>query len=268
MNRNEQRKLLGRFIRAHRERTLPGAVSGRRRTPGLRREELAARAGISTTWCAWLEQGRDVSASPHVFARIATALAMTRAERAYLFELAGRMDPYLPQDSIAPEAPYSIRMMIQSLRQPAYGLDRAWNACCWNEAAQHLFIGWLSEGRQKNLLRFMFLEPSARRLVPDWAERSKRLLAEFRADYGRHLDDPHTNAVVEQLRTESEIFASAWEAQEVVHREGGIRIFNHPEDGGLAFRQITFTPTDRPDHKLVILEPVDFADAIRTAQTG
>jgi transcriptional regulator with XRE-family HTH domain len=259
---NEQRRLLGQFVRAHRERIPPDSSTGRRRTPGLRREELAARAGIGTTWCAWIEQGRDVNASPHALARLAEALALTRAERAYLFELAGRRDPDAHWPETPTDAPASVRTLVESLPQPAYGLDRAWNACCWNSGAAHLFTGWLGQGRQKNLLRYMFTEPSARALVPDWAERASRLLAEFRADYGRSLDDPRTNAIVDQLRAQSQEFSDAWDAQAVADREGGLRRFDHPVDGLLCFRQLTFSPADRPDYKLVVLAPIDRGDFV------
>lgn len=90
---SDQRRMLGEFVRTHRERIHPSATVGRRRTPGLRREELAARAGISTIWCAWIEQGREVQASSKALARLAAALALTPQERATLFELAGRSDP-------------------------------------------------------------------------------------------------------------------------------------------------------------------------------
>ena len=94
MGDSEQRRLLGQFVRAHRERLHPEAESGRRRrTPGLRREELAAMAGISTIWCAWIEQGREVQASPRALSRLAKALALSAEDRAMMFELAGRADP-------------------------------------------------------------------------------------------------------------------------------------------------------------------------------
>lgn len=255
MQDQEQRTLLGQFIRARRERIAPDVVTGRRRTPGLRREELAARAGIGTTWCAWIEQGREVSASPEALARLAVALALTPAERAYLFELAGRRDPDAPRSEPGPEAPASLRAMVEALSHPAYGLDGAWNACCWNGAAARLFDGWLGEGRQKNLLRYVFTEPSARVLIPDWEDRAVRLLAEFRADFGRSLGDPRTRALIDRLRDESDVFARAWNAQAVIAREGGVRTFAHPEDGLLAFAQHTFSPADRPDYKLVALIP-------------
>ncbi len=258
----EQRRLLGEFVRAHRERMRPEAPSGRRRTPGLRREELAARAGFGATWQAWIEQGREVNASPAALARLAAALELTRAERAYLFELAGRRDPLAPDLEPVEDAPISLRAMVAALDCPAYGLDVLWNACCWNPAAEHLFAGWLgphpgAAGRQRNLLRYVFDDPSARRLIPDWERRARRLLAEFRADFGRTLGDPRTRALVEQLRRESPLFARAWEAQGVAGREGGLRAFLHPLDGPLAFEQHTFSPADRPDYKLVALTPID-----------
>jgi len=140
---SDQRRLLGDFVRAHRERVAPEAPTGRRRTPGMRREELAAKAGMSATWCAWIEQGREVQASPEALGRLARALELSRAERAYLFELSGRRDPELEASDLTPEAPASLRAIVAALEDPAYGLDPLWNACCWNTAAEELFLGWL-----------------------------------------------------------------------------------------------------------------------------
>jgi transcriptional regulator with XRE-family HTH domain len=254
-SRNDQKRLLGAFVRAHRERLPPEGASGRRRTPGLRREELAARAGISATWCTWIEQGRDVKASPPALARLARALMLSRAERAYLFELSGIRDPENPSTGEIADAPASIRAAVEAVAHPAYGLDRLWNACCWNDAASRLFQGWLSEGCQRNLLTFVFLDPGARALLPNWKERAARLLAEFRSDYGHSFTDPRARALVESLRAESLFFRQAWDAQSVLEREGGPRSFHHPIDGLLRFTQHTFTPSEWPDHKLVLLMP-------------
>ncbi|TPE48083.1 MmyB family transcriptional regulator [Amaricoccus solimangrovi] len=256
MQGEEQRRLLGRFIRSHRERLRPDAPTGRRRTPGLRREELAARAGLSVTWCAWIEQGRDIGASPAALARLAAALALTPAERAYLFELAGRRDPEAPAPGTLPEAPGSVRALVAAVAHPAYGLDRFWTARCWNPAAADLFAGWLGPGRERNLLRYTFTDPSARDLLPDWEDRARRLLAEFRADYGRALHDPDMAPLVDRLRAESDLFARAWDEQGVAAREGGPRGFRHPVRGLLAYEQYTFSPLERPDYKLVTLWPV------------
>ncbi|MDB5525279.1 MAG: helix-turn-helix domain protein [Rhizobium sp.] len=252
---DEQRKLLGEFVRAHRERLLPEPPAGRRRTPGLRREELAARAGISATWCAWIEQAREVQASPQALGRLATALNLTRAERAYLFQLAGRRDPEAEAHEDIEDAPASLRAVVDALSHPAYGLDRFWNACCWNLAAAELFEGWLSDGCQRNLLRFIFLDPGSKALIPAWEERARRVLAEFRADYSHSFNDPQMNAVLDVLRRESPLFAKIWKEQVVLDREGGVRAFIHPARGALRFEQYTFRPTDRPDYKLVMLVP-------------
>lgn len=255
MTNRDQRRLLGAFVRAHRERLPPEGPSGRRRTPGLRREELAARAGISATWCTWIEQGRDVRASAPALGRLAHALMLSRAERAYLFELSGIRDPEsLSADEIA-DAPASIRAAVDGVSYPAYGLDRLWNACSWNDAASRLFQGWLSEGCQRNLLAFVFLEAAARDLLPNWKERAARLLAEFRSDYGHSFTDPRARDLVERLSRESAFFRQSWDAQSVLEREGGPRSFHHPTDGLLRFTQHTFTPSERPGYKLVLLTP-------------
>ncbi|CAN7294464.1 helix-turn-helix transcriptional regulator [Rhizobium sp. LjRoot254] len=255
MFEDDQKRLLGEFVRAHRERLAPDQPAGRRRTPGLRREELAARAGISATWCAWIEQARDVQASPHALGRLAKALQLTRAERAYMFDLAGRRDPDAAAHADAEDAPSSLRAMVTAIDHPAYGLDRFWNACAWNASAEDLFIGWLGTGHQRNLLRYIFLDPASRVLIPDWEDRARRVLAEFRADYSHSLHDPEMNTLLTTLRQQSPFFAKAWSEQIVLDREGGLRVFSHPARGALSYEQHTFRPSDRPDHKLVILIP-------------
>lgn len=256
MHEEEQRRLLGVFIRARREAMDP--VGGaRRRTPGLRREELAMRAGISATWCAWLEQGRDVRASPHALSRLAHALGLTRAERAYMFELAGRHDPEAPAPAASLPAPPALIAAVGAIGSPAYGLDRFWNACCWNPAAEALFVGWLGKGDRPNLLRFIFLDQAAKMLVPDWEARALRLLAEFRADFSRWLNDPEMTDMVDDLTAESQLFARGWQRQTVLAREGGIRTFRGAGGSLRRYEQHTLTPSDGPDHKLVILVPAD-----------
>lgn len=265
MQTADQRRMLGAFVRARREGLSPDVPGGRRRTPGLRREELASRAGISVTWVAWIEQGREVRASAHSLSRLARALRLSRAERTYLFELAGRHDPDNPFTQPDLGAPASVAAMTQALDWPAYGLDPAWTICCINAPARRLFVGLTdatdagqgAPGDQPNLLRYMFLSPAARTLIPDWPTRARRLLAEFRIDFGRNPSDPRVRAMVDWLLTQSAPFREAWAAQSVAAREGGRRSFAHPEDGLLWFEQHTLHAADRPDFKLVALEPVD-----------
>lgn len=255
MQSDDQRRLLGAFVRARREALQPEERGRRRRTPGLRREELAARAGIGVTWCAWIEQGREVSVSAYSLSRLADALHLTRAERAYLFELAGRHDPDNVFGQAQDEAPSSIAALVEALPYPAYGLDPAWNICGWNGAARRLFVG-LEAQEHCNLLRYVFTDPAAKALIPDWEARAGRLLAEFRADFGRNPADPRSRAVVDWLAAQSAFFRDAWERQAVAGRAGGLRTFLHPADGPLRFEQHTLHAADRPDFKLVALEPL------------
>lgn len=249
---------LGDFIRAHRERLTPDAaglpVGNRRRTPGLRREEVAQLCGVSPTWYTWIEQGRPVSASPDALARIALALRLTRAERAYLFELAALRDPAEPAPGTS-DAPAALLASVTLFDAPAYILDRQWTALAWNGHASELFVGWLTPDDDHNLLRYMFTSEVARRLVVGWETRARRLVAEFRADSSRHLTDAPTRALIENLLGASDAFALYWRSQDVGEREGGLREFDHPVRGRLRFDQITLTPALREDLKLVALIP-------------
>src|SRR5262249_22438888 len=137
---------LGAFLRAHRERLTPQMLGieggGRRRTPGLRREEIAELAGVSTTWYTWIEQGRDVGMSPATLMRLARVMHLPSAERAYLFELSGKRDPEAPPDE-TPSVPGELGAIVAAIAMPAYALDRTWTALTWNPAAERLFGGWL-----------------------------------------------------------------------------------------------------------------------------
>jgi transcriptional regulator with XRE-family HTH domain len=254
----ERRRELGDFIRAQREQVTPASVGlvpvRRRRTPGLRREELAELAGLSTTWYTWIEQGRDVSVSPSALARLAQALRLDRAQRAYLFELAGKRDPD-PGASDGDALPTAVAACVAAIETPAYVLDRNWSAQAWNAAAERLFVGWLDIPGERNLLRFIFLAPGGRSLICDWERRARRVVAEFRAHCAAHLDDPALHRLIDELRRASADFAQMWEQHGVLGREGGERTFNHPQDGFLAFEQVTFELAGHSDVKLTMLVP-------------
>lgn len=261
----DRRRLLGAFLRRHRERMTPveaGIQSGsaRRRTPGLRREEIAQLCGISPTWYTWLEQGRDVSVSATALARLAEALHLTSAERAYLFELTRRRDPNAPAGGPVDKPPPALLAALATMTAPAYLLDRLWTAVGWNPAAERLFGGWLGTGeevRERNLLRYVFLDPTARTFILDWENRARRLLAEFRADTAAHQDNPtvgpSVQALVDGLRKESPPFARLWDDHSVLEREGGLRRFAHPLDGPLTLEQVTLRPGGRSGYTLVML---------------
>jgi hypothetical protein len=187
-------------------------------------------------------------------ARLAAALQLGRAERAYLFELAGKRDPD-PGRGEADELPPAALACVEAITSPAYVLDRNWNARKWNAPAERLFVGWLDVEDERNLLRFIFLRETARSLICGWGERARRVAAEFRAASSAHLDDPGLRHLIDELRRESPDFARFWNAHGVLGREGGERTFNHPTDGFLRFEQATFNLDGRPDLKLTMLIP-------------
>src|SRR5205814_1497231 len=145
---------------------------------------------------------------------------------------------------------------LAAIAQPAYVLDRTLTARAWNAPAARLFIGWLDGPREashdRNLLRFIFLSKAGRRLIVDWDERARRVVAEFRADTTRHLDDPAIRALIDDLRAKAPAFKRMWDEQAVVDRAGGVRSFAH-HDGPQHYEQLTFTLTSRPELKLVML---------------
>ena len=252
----QQQRLLGAFLRVHRERLPRPATAGtRRRTPGLKREELAEAAGLSATWLTWLEQGREVNASVAALARLADALNLSPAERASLFDLAGRRDPKTPAPA-ATDLPADLLNLPSSFSEPAYLLDSVWTLRAWNKPAADLFVSRIDDAQDRNLLAWVLLSPTARSLSDDWEERASRLVAEFRADFNRRPGDPAMGALVDRLIEQSPLFAKLWHSQDVRNRESGNRVYLHPVHGPMRFRQITLLVAERPDVKLVCLVPV------------
>ncbi len=251
-----RRKALGDFLRSARARVRPesaGLPAGtRRRTPGLRREEVAQLSGISATWYTWIEQGRNIAVSPRVWARLAEVLGLARAERHYLFELADCADPQHEPAEVQPLPP-ALADSVHSILAPAYILDRCWNVLASNAPLEALFQGWPAHDPRANLMRFIFLDPAAPGLVVDWDTRASRAVAEFRADVGGHTDAPDVRALVAELTAGSPVFAHWWARHAVVEREGGWRSFYLADGGQRSYQQLNFRLTTRPDCKLVML---------------
>lgn len=260
---DKRRKELGEFLQAIRKRGTPeefGFPQGaRRRTKGLRREEVAQLAGISATWYTWIEQGRDVNMSADALVRMAQALKLTRTERAYLFDLAGRRDPqgHVPEEDLASN---TLTTLLKNIHVPAYVLGRTWNLLAWNSQAETLFGDWLAQEKSAiapNLLRLVFTHPKAKQFVMDWEARSRRLVAEFRADCRSRLEEPELQSLVAELSKASIEFDQFWKQHDVLERQGGLREFNHAELGVLAYQQVTMRPVDQEQLKLVMLSPTE-----------
>lgn len=250
---------LAEFLKARRAQLAPEAFGfgpgGRRRTPGLRREEMAQLCDISATWYTWIEQGRDVAVSTAVLARFAQVLGLTASERAYLFKLAGKQDAQggIPEPAGIPDA---LRAAVKAVTTPAYVLDRHYEPLAWNPAAARHFAAWLKPRvRPPTLLEYMFLDPAARDFVVQWPLRARRMVAEFRADASDFLETADLQARLAHLSERSPEFDRLWHMQDVAEREGGVREFNHPKQGLVRYEQVNLRLARRRDIKLVILVP-------------
>lgn len=256
-----RRKELGEFLKVLRERCAPEAFGfpggQRRRARGLRREEVAQLAAISPTWYTWIEQGREVNVSAEALTRLSVALKLTRSERAYLFEMAGRRlaDESESSDDTAAKI---LATMLDDIATPAYLMGPYWDLLAWNQSASALFTGWLDvpQTRQPNLLRYVFLDPSARILIDDWEVRARRIAAEFRADCRTRFEDPALQRLVAELTDGSVEFGRFWKQHDVLERQGGPRDFRHPSRGLVSYQQITLHPVEQAQLKLVILKPI------------
>ncbi|MEO4030254.1 helix-turn-helix transcriptional regulator [Chromobacterium vaccinii] len=251
---------LGAFLRSRRESLSPAAAGlppgMRRRTPGLRREEVAMLADIGTAWYTWLEQGRDVQASSGVLSALAGALRLDGAERRHLFALAGRQAP----DTVAPgnHIEASLLRMLDNLRdQPAYITGRRWDILAWNRAAAALFGDYaLLPPEDRNLLRMVFANPAHRALLAEWDDLARAALAMFRSDYGRHAGDPAFEQLLASLNRDSAEFRAWWPRREVLEPLSGIKLLNHPRQGRMSFEYSSFALQDGSERRLTLYTPL------------
>jgi transcriptional regulator with XRE-family HTH domain len=253
-----RQRALGDFLRKHRETAHPAddgrAGERRRRTLGLRREEVAQLARISATWYARLEQGKKVTPSGAALGRIADVLQLGPAERAYLFQVARRVDANGAANLDGGLAAKAIESCVLAISFPAFVVDKYWTLLSWNTALADLLPAWL-ESSERNVLRFMFRNPSGRQFLNDWEVQARRLVAQFRVEYGKYIDDPKMLDLVQGLSESSDLFRQFWEEQRVLLWEGNEKSFDHPQRGLLTFFQTTFLAAPDPTLRLVILQP-------------
>jgi len=260
-----RREELADFLRRRRENIKPEDVGlpagGRRRTPGLRREEVAALAGVGATWYTWLEQGRDVRASFEVLEAISGALKLTPAERNHLIML-GRGEEAPSCKPPAERVSGTLRRLIENLGpSPAWVLGRRWDYLAWNRAACAVFGDFGSVPRAaRNHLWLTFMDPSRRELVTDWDRSHRLLVAKFRADSAHHLGDPSFEELIESLRQSSSEFCKAWKRHEVARTGEGRKVLEHSEAGTLVFEHAVFHPAEAPEQRLVLYTPVPEQD--------
>jgi transcriptional regulator with XRE-family HTH domain len=256
---------LGSYLKDRRARLDPvalGFAGTRRRTPGLRREEVAQRAHISATWYTWLEQGRGGAPSVDVLDRIAQALMLTDVEREHLFLLGLGRPPelrYRPGAGISPR----IQRVLDALPvSPAFVKTLTWDLVAWNRAAAAVFGYDMATPDQRNILRRIFCDPEHRAAQADWEGVARFVVAVFRADATRAGASANADGLIRELRQRSADFDRFWQEDQDVraYGEGSKQIF-HPVAGPLAMEYSSFALDGRPDLSMVIYNPATAQDA-------
>ena len=246
---------LGDFLRSRRERLSPadcGLPKLRRRTPGLRREEVAALAGIGVDWYVRLEQGRSTTPSAATVEAIAGALRLGEAERAHLRALtrADRPRPFAPE-----HVPPELARAVASVRHPAYVTGRRLDVLAWNASADRLMAFSRLPDEDRNTLALMFLRPASRALFgAGWEREARRVLASFRTTHDLFAEDPAFASLLDRLHASPE-FARWWKAHDVRIPRAGVKTFHHPKLGTLKYEHTSYQSNDDPGLRLVLLVP-------------
>ena len=250
---------LGAWLKNRRTKLDPasfGLAGGRRRTLGLRREEVAQRASISTTWYTWLEQGRGGRASADVLDRIAEALTLTGVEREHLFLLGLGRPPEVRYRGSDPITPRLQRLLDVLEYSPAIVRTATWDVVAWNRAAAAVLTdyGTLPPG-QRNILRMIFCDPRTRAKQSDWQSVARFVVASFRIDAARAGADAEVAALVEELSAASPDFAAMWRDNNVQTHGDGVKQLRHPNAGPITLEYSAFAVDGRPDLSLIVYNP-------------
>jgi transcriptional regulator with XRE-family HTH domain len=263
----EDQNQLGAYLRDRRTRLDPAAFGisgGRRRTPGLRREEVALRANISPTWYTWLEQGRGGAPSADVLDRIARGMMLTEPEREHLFILGLGRPPDVRYKSVDTVTPRLQRVLDAFEVSPAIIKNLTWDVIAWNRAAAALLTDYAKVPReQRNILRLMFGNQRARDAQYDWESVARAVVAGFRADAARSGARDEVSRLVDEMSAISPEFAAYWQDNEVSPHSGGVKRMRHPQAGLLELEFSSFTVEGRPELSMIVYNPVSTADGAR-----
>ncbi|SDF52470.1 Helix-turn-helix domain-containing protein [Dyella sp. 333MFSha] len=255
-NRDERREL-GLFLSDRRAKLRPadfGLAEGRRRTPGLRREEVAQLAGISVSWYTWLEQGRDIRVSDDALRRIAEVFGLNDVEAGYLSALSSRAAPVVKSgDDIS----HGLRMLVEAIDPiPAYIRNPQFDILVWNDAIADLFVDYGSlESHERNTLRLLFLYPPYRTLILDWEQMARGMISAFRAARASAQDKKPFDLIVSELSDVSGEFRAWWQDTHVQGFDEGMKRLMHPTLGLTKLTYVALTPEGRPDLSLVTYIP-------------
>lgn len=257
-----RRPELGEFLKARRARVRPEEVGlepgSRRRTPGLRREEVALLAGVGVTWYTWLEQGRPINASYHVLDAVAATLRLDGTERAHLYQLADATPVRTSAEPV--QIPQAITELLTSLEPlPAALINCRFDSLASNSAHRDFFHQWHSlPCVHRNTIWCALTEPNARELLIDYDTEVPYLVARMRAAYGHHLGDPDWLENIDRLSRVSEEFAELWKRHDVAEPEFRVTRFRHPVVGETRFTRTELEIAPMPDHhRVIVYTPVD-----------
>lgn len=251
------------FLRSCRARIKPADLGlpmpQRKRTEGLRREDVAALSGVSVSWYTWLEQGRDMRVSDEVLERICHTFRLSEDERVYLFSLVQHRPPRLNRDTRF-EAPEEIVRMIQGVGVPAVVMNLRWDVLAWNSLNTIIFRDYAATApSERNLVEILFTQPSYYEDPAEFESIARRMLAKLRVDYSRSGDDPKFEALIRRLNSVSPLFRRVWRTPEINVRSYGVHRFRHPKYGDLAFEHTSYVPDGHPATRVVICMPDDDA---------
>lgn len=258
---------LATYLRERRERVDAaslGYAGTRRRTPGLRREEVAARAGISATWYTWLEQGRGGAPSAEALERVSRALLLSDAEREHLFLLGLGRPPEVrlqPQEGVAPR----LRRVLDGMAGcPALVITAGWDVVAWNAAAAAVLTDYGAlPPERRNVLRLIFLDPRSRRANLDWESVARFVVAVFRAGIARAGAGAAAQPLVEEMRRASPDFARLWEEGEVRGFDAVLKRLSHPVLGEITLECSAFAVDGRPELTMLVFTPAVSGDVER-----
>ena len=253
----EERRALGAFLVSRRGRLQPadlGLSSGQRRTPGLRREEVALLAGISVSWYTWLEQGRDISVSAATLERLARVLRLDGAEAEHLLALSSRQPAIVGMDEDPGDRLLDLLQAIDPV--PAYIRNDRLDILAWNPAVADLFVDYGAlEPRARNTLYLMFLYPPYRALICEWESLARGTIGLFRAARAKASDKTPFDRLVAEIGDESEQFRRWWQELDVQGFDEGLKRLNHPTRGRIDLNYVALVPEGRPDLSFVSYIP-------------
>ena len=260
-SRSASAQELGKLLRARRASLTPaelGLPEGRRRrTPGLRREEVSQLAAISPTYYALLEQGRGAHPSPQVLDALAAALRLNPAERVYLDALANGQDSRRPAAGPHEALTPGVAALVDRLDpHPTYVTGRRWDILAANRAACLLWTDWHARpANDRNLLLWMFADPHARAVFVDWEKEAAAQLGRFRAAAALHLHDTDFTDLIQNVRAASPEARTWWKRHDIAPLGSGTKRLRHPQLGELLLQHVVLQVADNPEHKLVTFTP-------------